>query len=991
MPNEPDRPRPSDGESEEEPLWDGMPLELESGAGPDAGLPVGEETVSRPLSDLVSRAVQPTSVRWLSPWLMLGGVGGAVLALASVACAVLQGGPVAGWRGGLLAFDAAVILLIVRAYLVAGTPTLSVCHRVFSTAGLAAAGYVVVAALLQSAQQFIQGEAPHGLLSQFLTLELLGIAGCIVFVQCLRGRGWACRAAAVAAVAFLATLIAHGVRHHNLMGWSFAVPVATLRRIWPGLVGVGCSSLGLALCWDWARRRSAPVVVRLAVAGGWLLVVAGAAAFVAHSLGWRQSPEAASRGLWQTAVLWESAIVLPLVLAGLLLSWRRRQALATDVVGATRFAWLLVALAGIGCILVWVVARPAAGVLESVVLLTGVGSLVAGAWIGATAGDWPSRWALIPAIIFTLVVLCSLGDLLASAWPQGPAWAGAIVFLWCCLVVSSGFATAGLAVQRRRVRLRRRRAAMWGDVHLFSGVGILGAALLLGLMFAFARGDAQAVQWLRTAAGEVGAHLRDLLTLAGGKVVSGWLSANVPALGRLWSPWIAALAAGLLFAALCVHLLASSQVRDSLYLMAALWWLPLLAFTALVVGVASHLFSPPQAMTLETPALDYMAGHFPARAALTALLVALLVRGWESFVSVMRLSGEARRGAAPEEGGRESRRDGLPADPHLIFLVRSGVVISGVLLATAFLACPFPSVRTTLARVSELTLMWLGDVGRVLDRVGLLAARWSGHAIATGLMVYLLVALCVSGRRRRSLMLPLLVVCWVLLLGYLFYAWFRVVSGAELTLWGYLAMVAVTGLPMLGLLGAALWSLVAWARSARGGEADSGGAALSDGGSGAAFGLSSVGLLACVAAAVAVLAGALPELAGRPGWTRSILQALERGWHVLAGMMRPLLAGLAARGSVGLFAGLLVLGAGLLVLHMLARHGTRGWRAVLCAVWSAPVLVGIGGAGYVMMSERTTALTGPQLVLILVVMLLLLRVVVALLNARWWLSPSEGG
>ena len=989
MPGESDRSDPSDARSEGEPRWAGRPLELDSDVGLDAVLPVGEETVSRPLSEMVSRAAQPASVRWLSPWLMMGGLGGAVFGLASIGGALLQADPTVSWRGGLLAFDAAVILFIVRAYLVAGTPTTSVCHRVFAVTGLAAAGYIVVAALLQSAQQFIQGEAARGLLTQFLTLELLGVAGCIVFVQALRDRAWACRTGAVAAVAFLAVLLARAVQQERIMGWSLSLPVPMLQRIWPGLLGAACSSLGLALCWGWIRDKKAPIPARLAVAAAWLVLLAGATTFLAYALNWQQDPGTASERLWQAAVLWEAVVALPLVLMGIVVSWRRRRALAEDVLETTGFAWLLVALVGLGCLALWLVARPAAGMLETILLLAGVLALVVGAWIGASAGDWPSLWALVPAVVFSLLALCSLDDLVASARPHGPAWAGIVVFLWCCLVTGSAFAAAGFAVRRWRLRMARRRVSMWGDVRLISRVGIVGSALLLWLMFAFARGNPAAVAWLRGAGESAGALCRDLLALAGGEAVSEWLSANLVALAGLWSPWFAALAAGVLFAVLCIHLLSSTRVQETLYLVAALWWLPLLAATVLVAGVGFRLFSPPPGMDLETSALRHVAGSFGARLALTALLVGLLVRAWESFVSVMRLSGEARRGAAPEEAGRLAQQEGLPADAHLIFLVRLGVLVSALLLGAAVLACPFPSVQDALTRAAELGVAWLGEAGRVLYGVGRLAAGWPGHAVAAGLILYLLVALCVSGRRRRSVMPVLLVLCWVLVLGYLIYAWIGVVMTAELSAGGYAAVAAFTGLPVLALLVTALLLLVRWVRS--GGEQAGGAPPAASGVNSAAFGLSSVGLIACVAAAAVVLSGALGDAANRPEWAEGLVAALQRGWRPVRGVVVPALIEWSERASVWLFTAALLLSLGFLLLHLLGRREERGPRALLCAAWSAPVFIGIGGVGYLLMAGRAGALNGTQLTLTLLGLLLLLRVVVALLNARWWLpaAPEE--
>jgi hypothetical protein len=187
----------------------------------------------------------------------------------------------------------------------------------------------------------------------------------------------------------------------------------------------------------------------------------------------------------------------------------------------------------------------------------------------------------------------------------------------------------------------------------------------------------------------------------------------------------------------------------------------------------------------------------------------------------------------------------------------------------------------------------------------------------------------------------------------------------------------------------ALLLLVRWVRS--GGEQAGGAPPAASGVNSAAFGLSSVGLIACVAAAAVVLSGALGDAANRPEWAEGLVAALQRGWRPVRGVVVPALTEWSERASVWLFAAALLLSLGFLLLHLLGRREERGPRALLCAAWSAPVFVGIGGVGYLLMAGRAGALNGTQLTLTLLGLLLLLRVVVALLNARWWLpaAPEE--
>ena len=111
--------------------------------------------------------------------------------------------------------------------------------------GLAVAGLVGWVAGVHAVERLFQGEPVRELLSQLFVFGILGLSGTIVFIQCLRSRGWARRTASVAAIMFLAIIVAQPFTGYGLLGGRPAVSATFLAGQLPGLILVVlCAAVG---------------------------------------------------------------------------------------------------------------------------------------------------------------------------------------------------------------------------------------------------------------------------------------------------------------------------------------------------------------------------------------------------------------------------------------------------------------------------------------------------------------------------------------------------------------------------------------------------------------------------------------------------------------------------------------------------------------------------------------------------------------------------
>lgn len=987
---------PDDAAEDEEPgaedLWEGVPLSLEAETEAEKGpaLPPGEETVERPLAELLPPEGPSAAAQWLGRWLLLTGAVGVVLAVAAIVLALLMGARPVAWRGPVLAFDFAVIALIVRTFLVAGAPARIVCHRVFGVAGLAAAAVVASGALLHSVGRFIYGEPLSDLLTELSVFGLLGLAGCMVYVQCLRGRGWACRTAAVSAAVFLALLVLQSLTGYRPLGAGPAWTGMSLRDCWPGLAAVVACGVGFVVSREAVRRTQAHRKAWSAAAVACVAALVGGSAFLAWRVALEHGIAAASLGLATAAAALEAAAFAPLLLAGAVLAWRKRGRLPADLRDATGFTWSLVALAGTACLFVWLPLHWHADRLELLVLATGTVAAVAGAWFVQTRGDWVGRWALMPATGLAVLVFCSLHGLVALAQGVGSPQA-VVVFLWCVLVVGLVLAASGLVARRHRARCERPDEVLRGDVRLLSAAGWVLSGACLCVLFALRAGEPRALAGLGSVLHGAGRLLEDLLVLGVGRHLVRAAAQAVSPVGSFFGGTAGAVAGvAALLAVLVLHVAAASRVRWAFRLVAAVWAPVLCAGVLFALLCISRLLPPFRVPALTTPVGRLLGSYFAGRALFLAVLVALLVRLAEAWGSVVRA-------AWPRRGFRAASRApappplAVPGGSHLSFLVGLGVVASAVGLALALLLHLGPEVEATLFELSGLARRCAHAAVEFGLHLGRLSAHWEGYAAATALIAFLLIAVHVEGRQGRAEVYSLLGALWGLVLLALTVAWVREVRATPRPAApGVTLALGAAGLLLTVLFGAAVVLVGRWRRSEVR-DVDAAGQRQRLGTTAAAHSLGSLGLALCLAGCAVVLHGAL---AGSAAYRQQFAQAAARAVGSIqtsAAQVDALKRTLEQSGDLGLGAAALTAASGAaLLLHLLARYRIAWARMGLYVIWIVVAVVGTAALGYIANGQPFGAWSAWRVAGVLLLTAAVVRAFVALANSRSWLLRSAG-
>jgi len=246
MPDEPQSHAHAESQADGSDAWQGLPLQLEGTPGEEDTPLSGRDTVAQTLPPQRPPAVC-RSAPLAHALLLWSGMPALALALAALTATALQGVLRVDWRGPLLAFDAAVVLLVLCGLAAAGVPAARLCRRFAGVAGLAVAALTVLGTLLHAIDEFIHGAPPASMLPEALAFGLLGLGGCVVFVEFLRDRGWAYRTAAAAAAAF--------------------VPLAVLRMGQTTAPAAARESLALWTKADYAVALAACAVVGAATTG----------------------------------------------------------------------------------------------------------------------------------------------------------------------------------------------------------------------------------------------------------------------------------------------------------------------------------------------------------------------------------------------------------------------------------------------------------------------------------------------------------------------------------------------------------------------------------------------------------------------------------------------------------------------------------------------------------------------------------------------------
>jgi len=998
MSGEPDE-RHQDRSGPDENIRQSVPLELtgESGDGARPVAPPEGATRAPPREVLPAPPEIGAGARWLSRWLLFTGTSAAALSVASIGLAMRESGGTAAWRGGLIAFDCAVVILVLRSLLMHGVPAGKVCQRLFGGAGVTASALLLQVAWVRAAIGFVRVGPGHDLLAQVFVYGVLGLAGVIVFVQCLRDRPWACRTAAVSAAVLLGMVAAQPFTGYALFHGLPAVGGGSGLRPTTGLAVVAiCAAAFTLLREPVGAEGRRPWALRLLAAAFLLATVAAAAllaARLAEQVARRQgAPHLAGTVLWIAALSWAAAALVPLVVAGADQAWRRRGRLGQDMVDSVHFMWLLVGLGGAGCLALWLPGRWPEGTLQRGLLVCGVLAGMLGAWLGSTRRGWAGRWALLPASGLAAAVICTFPQLIAFARKSsegvGIVWIVATCTVWSCLVTSLVFAAIGLYVHRRRLRMAQPRRAAEGEVHLLATAGVAAGALLLALWFARVAGDASVRDALRQGLTAARLLVADMLALNG-------FQEFAPLVKRCgsYALYVLGTRAGVLgmgmalFVALGAHLLAASRVRWSYYVLTALWIVPLVAWLAFLLLEVWRLFFPVHAPHVVTPVGRILAETFAARLLLAAVLATLFIRAAEAYGTMLRLA--ARRSEPPERAPGPAGPNGpRMKNSHLAFLVRAGAYASVLGLGATLLLYAGPRTNAVPYQFGLLGAHWLSAVQNFVEGIGACMAEWTGYAVAGLLVAYLLVAVHEDARQGRPEAYPLVAGCWLLLLMPHVLGWMTMLRASRRPFEaGRSTALVLAAMVLAVLLVAACMLLWRWWRLVRSRpDADEEPEASDD--SGAAHALGSVGLaawfLVFVVALYVAFTGRQPAAALTPALgslANSLALSVESVKYRLqnAGSLSAVTAGVA-------FASVL-----LLALHMLSRRRVAWARTALCIFWSGVILLSVGAAGYVLSRHPLGQWSRGELAAGLLAAAVLARVLLALANGRSWLleRPRE--
>jgi hypothetical protein len=1003
-PDERDRPEP-DADAEPESLWEGVPLELED-LGDGSALStvaVGEETVERPLAELLPPPGAAPATRWLEHWLLLTGAVAVALALASIGTSLLPDIRPAGWKAALLAFNGAVVVLVVRSLLVAGMPVRRLCHGVFSVSGIAVGAAVALGSLLRSAVRFVHGESLSGLLTDLCVLGMAGLAGCMVFAQCLRGRSWACRTAAVSALVFAILAVLQPFTGSALLAHP-GLPLASPGRHWPWLVAVGASGAGYVLARMVLGTRRSPPWASWVIKGGWLIALKGVAVLLAVQLAGEFGRTGAALRLWTAAAAWQAAALLPVLLWGVWTSWRQRGDLQSDICESARFAWSLAALAGMACLVLWLPSSLHTSNLELLLVCAGIFAAIAGAWLADKHGAWMIRWALIPTAGVAVAALCALQDLLDLAHRVGPprssVWALGVAYLWCLLAAGLSFAASGLLLMRHRSRTESPEWVLAEDAHLLCFTGMLLSGTGLGVLFALAVGQPAAVAGLKSVLQGATAVVKDLIALGVGVRAADSLAGVWRIVGEGWGGIAAASLSAVLLAIMLVHLVAGSRVRWGLHLVVGLWVPPIGAVLLYALLYGFGLLVPVWQPRLATLPGRFLGSHLFARVLFFALLVGLVAR----YVEAMRSTALA---CQPGHGRRLlDRLRAVPADagpsggPHLSFLVCLGVLLSASGLAFALVLGLGPHVQATLTQLARLATGCAHMALGFCLLIGRAAGQWHGYAAAATLVLFMLVCVHEECRRGRFGVYPLVGTFWILLLLPLAVLWGSAVRVRPTPpSSGRIPALAIIAVLLVVLFVAAVALLVRWWRG-DGPDGEEAGHLPSSQVSWAAHSLGVLGLVLCVVAGAAVLHGAL---AGNPAYYGQFVRAANTSVLLLEGAtarMDALIRALESQGNLTLAAVTVAIASGaVLALHFLARYRITWARTALYVLWFTAALGGAGIVGYMLARQVPGTWPGTQVAIALFLMALVVRTLVALLRrlstdaqgAAWSTSPEACG
>jgi hypothetical protein len=931
----------------------------------------------------VATSVATPAVQWLSRWLLFGGTGALVLAAAAFVLALLHGIEPVSWHGAVLSFDCAVVVLVLRAALLAGVPARSLCHIAFAGLGLVVSAFSLLSVFVRSVLAFIHGAPPTPVLTDLLIFGLLAVAGCTVAVQCIRRTGWACRTAVVSAVVFLLLFARQMASGSAVFGRRIVAAGLPGPGFWLGLVATAACAGAFAMTWDGRSRGPRRCLATVA----WLSLLSVAAVLLAVGTVQRAGLTPAYTWLWVASVAWNAVALLPPVAAGLLLAWHMRRALSHDIVEATGLLWVLVVLGGLMCLALWLPSRALRAPVELLIVSAGVLTCMVAAWLGASRGDWVSRWAFVPATGLTAGVLCAIGQLLERASSTGPLWMAVTAFLWSSLGVGMALASAGLAWRRRAYRERGGTRVRWGDAELLATIGAAAALVLLWLIFAHVNGTPHAVTSLDGVLAAFGAHVQDALTLSVGAPTVNLVRRAAGAAAQDWSQAATLSVGGVALVVLALHALAGARIRWAVPPVACLWSLAAACATVGLILWTSRLFFPLAAPGLVTGPGRRVAAHFPARLLLTVGFMLLVIRLWEALLSTLRLWPGRRAAPATFLVVTPEELDAWPADPNFVFLTRLGLMLGSVGLALALVLYPSPWVSGMLVGLGAVGRTLAADGLALTQEVGHVARAWPGYGLAAGLALLAIVAISYEARAGRVAAYPVLAACWTLVLCRLAVLWIGNAVRSPANAPGRWSGHVAAGVVLAALVAATarLWSR--WWHLAGKQPFAAGGARDPEATGSSTFGMGSLGIALALAGAAALLHAACSAL---PPYAAAYGRVLARTGRMAEAAVSTVAAKAAEwRDSERAFTACMaaVVSASWGALHLAARRRSRNGRALLLAVWSGVIGAGSAGLLRAVTTVRPGGWTLGGLGVLLLASLLLVRSMVAVLAAPRWLTP----
>jgi len=568
--------------------------------------------------------------------------------------------------------------------------------------------------------------------------------------------------------------------------------------------------------------------------------------------------------------------------------------------------------------------------------------VVLAAWFGRQSVPWIARWALAPAVVLAVLLLCGLGPLrsrfLAIGLVSAQLLDGTpVLVLWSVLVAGAALGVAGLVVTARRVGLPSGKRA---DSQLLYSCGWMASGALLVLCYVARAGNPELVGAVKASLSPLKAGISDILSvMVGARVAQVLLGAMTGAVATIFGGgWVAFLiVVAALSVVLVVHVASGGGCRWCRYVALALWGVLTAVGVLLTLGLAGRLFWGAPAEAMATPAGKWLAGHLWGRLLLLALFVGIL---WRFVDGLGAMYAEASAEPKPA-----AQRTPAPSELNSLGMLAG---VAGLVLALMLgLSVSGEAVFYQIGRYWE---SLSGGFALAAVQVGDRSVYWSGAAVSAGAVVLMLVALHEETRQGRVSAYPWVAAVWGGLLAWLAALWagrLRAFAAAwpkppgerfALVAMGFIWLV-------LAITTVALWWRW-WAlerlRRRRGVALRPDDSGVETVVSASARSLGSVGLCVSLVLGALILYSALWTYSRDGESLRRMEAGVTKGLTSVAFFIDHLRTQLESSNLLRASAiALAALCAGLLIVHYIAQFGLRWAGAAATGLWSALLLVGV--------------------------------------------------